>query len=272
MKCPKCNASDHEVGAKFCHVCGTRLINDNRPYGGGAPLDPIINIINNMVDVNGGIFNMGATAEQGNNVYNNERPIHEVTLSSFSIGRYEVTQEEWEAVMDINRSIFKGAKQPVQMVSWDDCQEFIRKLNAMTNMSFRLPTEAEWEFAARGGNKSRGFKYSGSDNLDDVAWFKENSRDKGEQSPDYGTHSVGQKRPNELGLYDMCGNVWEWCSDWFGDYSPSPQTNPQGPSSGSLRVFRGGSWFLAPLHCRLSGRFYSTPDYRNSDLGLRLAL
>ena len=151
-----------------------------------------------------------------------ERPVHSVTLSSYSIGETEVTQALWTAVMGSNPSNFKGNNLPVEKVSWNDCQTFIRKLNDLTGENFRLPTEAEWEFAARGGNRSRGYKYSGSDNLGDVAWYTDNSGDK--------THAVKSKSPNELGIYDMSGNVWERCSDIFGDYHDSPQTNPKGHS------------------------------------------
>lgn len=224
----------------------------------------IQNLVNNMVYVQGGTFMMGATSEQGSDAYDDEKPAHQVTLSSFSIGKYEVTQEEWEAVMGSNPSRFKGAKRPVENVSWNDCQTFIRKLNQMTGKQFRLPTEAEWEYAARGGNRSRGYKYSGSDNIGSVAWYDGNSSNE--------THPVGQKSSNELGLYDMTGNVWEWCQDWKGSYSSSAQTNPTGPSSGSNRVNRGGCWYYLARHCRVSYRFYFTPGYRDHNLGLRLAL
>lgn len=228
-------------------------------------LSPVIqNLVNNMVRVEGGTFMMGATPEQGNNVLDEEKPAHQVTLSSFLIGKYEVTQEEWQAVMGDNPSYFKGAKCPVESVSWNDCQKFIRKLNAMTGKRFRLPTEAEWEYAARGGNKSIGYKYSGSDNLDRVAWYDGNSGS--------ASHNVGQKSPNELGLYDMSGNVWEWCQDWKDSYSSISQTNPTGPSSGSVRVNRGGSWNFFAFDCRVSYRYCNAPGYRDSYLGLRLAL
>ena len=221
-------------------------------------------LINNMVRVEGGTFTMGATSEQGSDAFDNEKPAHQVTLSSFSIGKYEVTQEEWQAVMGGNPSYSKGSKRPVESVSWNDCQEFIRKLNTMTGKRFRLPTEAEWEYAARGGNKSIGYKYAGSDNLDRVAWYDKNSGSK--------THDVGQKSPNELGVYDMSGNVWEWCADWYGSYSSNSQTNPSGPSSGSYRVYRGGSWDLIARSCRVSNRFYDSPGSTYNFLGLRLAL
>jgi len=220
------------------------------------------NLINNMIYVDGGTFTMGATPEQGSNAYD-EKPAHQVTLSSFSIGRYEVSQEEWEAVMGSNPSKFKGSKLPVEQVTWNDCQTFIHKLNQLTGKQFRLPTEAEWEYAARGGNKSRGYKYAGGNDLGSVAWYNGNSGGK--------THDGGQKQPNELGLYDMVGNVWEWCQDWYGKYSSSSQTNPNGSSSGSFRVTRGGGWGDDAGYCRVSFRGGDTPGNRYYYLGLRLA-
>ena len=225
-----------------------------------------------MVYVSGGTFTMGATSEQGSDADADEKPAHQVTLSSFSIGKYEVTQEEWVAVMGSNPSWYKGAKRPVDNVSWNDCQEFIRKLNAITGKKFRLPTEAEWEFAARGSNESRGYKYPGSNNIDNVAWYEVNSYDVGSSSLNYGTHNVGQKQSNELGLYDMSGNVWEWCQDWYGSYNSGSQTNPSGPSTGSIRVVRGGGWLSNAWYCRVSNRSVNSPDRRSNYLGLRLAL
>ena len=217
-----------------------------------------------MVYVSGGSFDMGATSEQGSDADSDEQTVHRVTLSSYRIGKYEVTQELWEAVMGSNPSHFKGARHPVEMVSWDDCQRFINKLNELTGQNFRLPTEAEWEFAARDGNSSRGYKYSGSNNVDNVAWYSGNSG--------YTTHNVGTKSPNELGVYDMSGNVCEWCSDWYGEYSSASQTNPKGPGSGSNRVDRGGSWSNIARNSRVSIRYYSTPDNRYANLGFRLCL
>ena len=221
-------------------------------------------LINNMVYVEGGTFTMGATSEQGSDADSDEKPTHQVTLSSFSIGKYEVTQEEWEAVMGNNPSSFKGAKRPVENVSWSDCHQFIRKLRTLTGKNFRMPTEAEWEYAARGGNKSRGYNYSGSNILDDVGWYGSNSSSS--------THDVGQLDPNELGLYDMSGNVLEWCADWYGSYDSNSQSNPGGPSSGSYRMFRGGCWPYSAGGCRVSYRFNSSPGHSRSYLGLRLAL
>ena len=220
-------------------------------------------LIDNMVKVEGGSFTMGATSEQGGDAYESEKPAHIVTLSDYYIGKYEVTQEEWRAVMGNNPSYFKGDNLPVEQVCWNDCQEFIKKLNSMTGLNFSLPTEAQWEYAARGGKHSNGYKYSGSNNIDDVAWYSSNSSSQ--------THQVGTKRANELGLYDMSGNVYEWCQDWYGSYSSSSQTNPTGSSSGSSRVNRGGSWGIIAWICRVSFRGYGTPGIRNFYLGLRLS-
>ena len=217
-----------------------------------------------MVWVDGGTFRMGATSEQGSDAYSDENPVHSVTLSGYYIGKTEVTQALWKAVMGSNPSRFKGDNLPVEWVSWNDCQEFIRKLNSLTGQNFRLPTEAEWEFACRGGNNSRGYKYSGSNYIDNVAWYWDNSGEK--------THPVATKLPNELGIYDMCGNVWEWCSDWYGDYSSGAQTNPKGPYDGSIRVFRGGSWYYIAWNCRSSRHGNGSLGFRYNYLGLRLSL
>ena len=219
----------------------------------------------NMVYVEGGTFQMGATTEQGSDAKSDENPVHQVTLSSYYIGTTEVTQELWEIVMGSNPSEYKGSNLPVENVYWDDCQEFIKKLNAQTEMNFRLPTEAEWEYAARGGGKSLSYKYSGSNTLGDVAWYLNNCG-----TPP--THPVGTKQANELGLYDMSGNVWEWCQDWYGSYSSSAQTNPTGASSGTKRVSRGGGWSSDARHCRVSCRISNMQSYRLNDLGLRLVL
>ena len=217
-----------------------------------------------MVRVEAGTFTMGATQEM-EDPWDDEKPAHQVTLTNdYYIGKYEVTQALWQAVMGNNPSGFKGDNLPVENVSWDDCQEFISKLNRITGKTFRLPTEAEWEYAARGGKKSRGYQYSGSNNLFDVAWYKDNSGSK--------THAVGSKQANELGIYDMTGNVWEWCQDCFGTYSSSLQVNPTGATSGSSRVLRGGCWLNAVRNCRSSYRISLTPDFRIYYLGLRLIL
>ncbi len=241
-------------------------------YKGEIPQSTIETIVVNgvefnMVKIDGGTFHMGATSEQGSVAYEDEKPVHSVTLSDFYIGETEVTQELWEAVMGSNPSEFTGDNQrPVEYVSWDDCQEFIEKLNSLTGKEFRLPTEAEWEYAARGGKYSRGYKYSGSNNADEVAWYYDNSGRT--------THPVKTKKANELGLYDMSGNVLEWCNDWYNEnyYRNSPQTNPTGPSEGENRVVRGGCWYNSVRYVRVSYRFRYAPGYRGYNSGLRLAL
>ena len=241
------------------------LSSSGSSLSGNALTIPVKNGISiEMVKVEAGSFNMGATPEM-KSPYKDEKPVHRVTMTNdYYIGKYEVTQALWQAVMGSNPSYFKGDDLPVEQVSWNDCQDFISKLNAMTGKRFRLPSEAEWEYAARGGKKSRGYQYSGSNTLGDVAWYEGNSGSK--------PHAVGTKQPNELGIYDMTGNVYEWCQDWYGSYSSSPQTNPIGAVSGSSRVDRGGSWFFTAKHCRSSYRFNLTPGYRLNFLGLRLVL
>ena len=212
----------------------------------------------NMIHVEGGTFTMGATPEQGGDAEDDEKPAHQVTLSSYYIGETVVTQALWEAVMGSNPSFLRGSDRPVENVSWDACQEFIKRLNSMTGRHFRLPTEAEWEFAARGGNKSRGYKYSGSNTLERVAWYNANSG--GE------THPVKEKQANELGLYDMSGNVNEWCQDWYRSYSSSSQTTSPGC------VYRGGSWYDNARNCRVSYRNFDMPEISCNGIGFRLAL
>lgn len=212
-----------------------------------------------MVFVEGGSFMMGSDERYADD---NEKPAHEVTLSSYWIGKYEVTQELWQAVMGTNPSEFKGPRRPVEIVSWNDCQVFIRKLNNLTGKNFKLPTEAQWEFAARGGNKSKGYKYSGSNTIESVGWCQNNSM--------YETHDVGTKVPNELGIYDMTGNVWEWCSDWEGPYNVVVPADPSGPSTGTHRIQRGGCW--SNNDGTVINRFSNYPDHRHISLGLRLCL
>ena len=208
-----------------------------------------------MVFVEGGTFQMGATPEQGDDAEDYEKPVHTVTVSSFYIGRTEVTQDLWESVMGCNPSYFKkGGNYPVESVSWNDIQEFIRKLNVATGKQYRLPTEAEWEYAARGGSKSQGYKYSGSNDIAAVAVYEKNSYALGKHNSAYGTHTIASKAPNELGIYDMSGNVSEWCQDLYGNYTSSSQTNPQGASSGNFRVHRGGDWFCGTECSRVSHR------------------
>ena len=224
----------------------------------------------NMIAVEGGTFQMGSSDSDADS---NESPVHSVTLSSFCIGETEVTQALWYAVMgqkptsdgyQWSSTYGLGDNRPAYYVSWNDCQEFITKLNQLTGKQFRLPTEAEWEFAARGGNKSNGYKYAGSNTIEDVAWYWNNSSGT--------THDVATKQANELGIYDMSGNVWEWCSDWSGSYSSTAQTNPTGATTGSGRVGRGGSWYYSAWDCRVSRRFSNSPTYRFYSIGLRLAL
>ena len=225
-----------------------------------------------MVAIDGGTFTMGvdsAMVEAG--LANaDELPAHEVTLEPYSIGQTEVTQELWQAVMGSNPSGFTGDLQrPVEQVSWEDCQEFITRLNAITGKNFRLPTEAEWEYAARGANKSRGTLYAGSDNIDDIAWYYGNSYAVGSASPDYGTHVVASKHDNEMGLYDMSGNVLEWCSDL---YLPYDVEDAEASTTLNRRVIRGGCWFSTPDQCRSTGRDYQSAGMRTYTIGLRLAL
>ena len=217
-----------------------------------------------MIAVACGTFTMGATSEQ-QNPEADEKTTHTVTLSDYYIGETEVTQELWAAVMGDNPSELTGNMQrPVEYVNWYDCQTFIQKLNELTGANFRLPTEAEWEYAARGGRNSRGYQYSGSNNLGDVAWYYDNSSNT--------MHPVKTKSPNELGIYDMSGNVYEWCQDWKGCYSSSSQTNPTGPSTGSHRVLRGGSWDSSACYCRTAYRYEDLPGSGGYYIGLRLAL
>jgi formylglycine-generating enzyme required for sulfatase activity len=231
------------------------LINANfsENLGNGITLD--------MVFVEGGTFMMGS-----NDGEDDENPIHSVTLDSFYIGKFQVTQAQWKAIMGYNPSQFKGDVLPVEEVSWNDAQEFIEKINQKTSKKYRLLTEAEWEYAARGGNKSRGYQYAGSDNINEVAWYYDNAG--------YQKHPVGQKKANELGIFDMSGNVWEWCEDGYDEdyYKNSPSKNPKGSSSGSYRVDRGGGWFSDSKYCRVAYRNYGTLEDRLSYLGFRIAL
>ena len=233
--------------------------------GGNEISIPVKNGITiDMVKVEAGTFMMGATSEM-QNPWDDEKPVREVILTNdYYIGKYEVTQSLWQAVMGTNPSYFKGDNLPVEQVSWDNCLEFISKLNSLTGRKFRLPTEAEWEYAARGGKKSRGYQYSGSFNISDVAWYNGNSGNK--------IHPIGMKQANELGVYDMSGNVNEWCQDWYGSYVSSSQTNPLGANSGSFRVCRGGSWYFGTVNCRSSFRSRGNPDTRSRYLGFRLVL
>ena len=254
--------------------------------GGGVDIDGIITygIRNNikektiyfsMIEVEGGTFTMGATQEQGSEAYDDEKPAHQVTLSSYYIGETEVTQGLWYNVMgqsptlggsQWSSSYGYGEKYPAYYISYGDCLSFLTKLSQLTGQKFRLPTEAEWEFAARGGKASKGYKYSGGNTIGDMAWYTDNSSSK--------THEVKKKNANELGLYDMSGNVWEWCADWYDSsyYSNSPSTNPTGPTTGSYRVIRGGGWSSSPERCRVASHNGYSPSDRSYSLGFRLAL
>jgi len=216
-----------------------------------------------MVKVVKGCYQMGDTFGDG---YDNEKPVHEVCVSDFYIGKYEVTQGQWKAVMGKNPSAFSGCGDdcPVEQVSWNDAQEFIRRLNKKSGKTYRLPTEAEWEYAARSGGKSE--KYSGGNDIESVAWYSDNS--------DGRTHPVGQKRPNGLGIYDMSGNVWEWVQDIYIDaaYSLHSRNNPlYNTGFAKFRVIRGGSWNDDPGYARSAYRNIFGPLYRESFVGFRLA-
>ena len=243
--------------------------------------ETIKQLLEDMVYVEGGTFFMGAQNSDSDglnydaDIYSHESPVHEVTLDSYYIGKYEVTQGLWKKVMGVNPSLFTGDDNlPVEYVSWNDCQTFITRLNQLTGQNFRMPTEAEWEYAARGGQQDEYIrtkgqsgtycKYAGSNDIDDVAWYDGNSGGK--------THPVGTKAPNALGLYDMSGNVWEWCSDWYDYYNSSPATNPTGSATGIIRMLRGGYWGGNTWNSRVSRRNYNAPDYRNLSDGLRLVL
>lgn len=264
-----CAATDGSGVKAECQVTvGEPAVEDEQTFTVGG-------VTFKMKKVDGGTFTMGATSEQSNGYtpYSDETPTHLVTLSDYRMGETEVTQALWYAVMGAKPTSSNswsttyglGDNYPAYYVSWNDCQTFITKLNQLTGQTFRLPTEAEWEFAARGGNKSQGYIFSGSNSnkIGDVAWNIENSSST--------THEVATKAPNELGLYDMSGNVWEWCQDWYGAYSSGSQTNPTGPSSGSDRVMRGGSWNGNAADCRVAYRNYYTPTSAYYGLGLRLA-
>ena len=268
------------------------LLTGHWPEGNQEQVETEIYTVNGvsftMVKVEGGTFTMGYTDMSSDDLANTygyilniEKPAHEVTLSSYSIGETEVTQALWQAVMGTNPSYFSPRKnyaenlqRPVECISWDDCQTFIAKLNELTGKTFRLPSEAEWEYAARGGNKSQGYMYSGSNFLDEVAWYFYCLPSQTEGSEGFSTQSVATKKANELGLYDMSGNVLEWCQDWYNAayYNNSPTVNPSGPDSGYSRVTRGGCYANGTIYCRVSTRCGNASQYGVSDVGLRLAL
>ena len=226
----------------------------------------------NMIYVEGGTFLMGAQNLNINDknydetAYPEEEPIHTVNIKSFYLAESPVTQKLWLKVMGYNpsasKSFFKKHEQyPVDSISWDDSREFIERLNIITNQHFRLPTEAEWEYAARGGNKSMGYLYSGSNDINEVGWYKMPKSQK-----------VMGKKPNELGLYDMSGNVWEWCHDKYGCYESATKDNPTGSKIGVNRVLRGGSWHSDAHYCRNTMRNSGSPAFNFISVGMRLAL
>ncbi len=218
-----------------------------------------------MIYLKGGEFMMGSNSKEA---FDSEKPVHKVQVCQFYIGQYPVTQALWQHIMGNNPSHFKGSRRPVEQVSWEDVQKFISKLNTVSERIYRLPTEAEWEYAARGGNQSKSYAFSGSDKLSEVGWYVENAHE--ESKP------LGLKRENELGLFDMCGNVFEWCQDWYDDnyykYCVDGKlfNNPKGPSDGELKVVRGGCWSYLPIYCRSTNRDGSPLSSRDNDMGFRL--
>lgn len=253
-----------------------------------------------MIPIPGGTFTMGGTSEQGSDSFENEKPMHMVTVDDYLLGHTPVTLAQFRKFIEAtgyktdadkggSSVVYTGGKweikkgvswrcdtkgevrpatednHPVIHISWNDAVAYCTWLSKETGQEFRLPTEAEWEFAARGGNKTQRFKYAGGNDLDKVGWFTNNTKDTG-------TRAVANKQPNELGLYDMSGNVWEWCADWYGNYTEGSSTNPTGPASGSLRVLRGGSWSLDARYCRVTHRSNYTPGNRGSGIGFRLCL
>ena len=219
----------------------------------GAPIE--------MIEVKGGTFMMGDQTRQNKDAL----PLHRVTLSSYYVGRTEVTQKLWTAVMGYNDSNFKGDYRPVENIDYEEIQTFLKKLNEATGINFRLLTEAEWEFAARGGLQTKGYVYSGSNKLDEVGWT-------GDSNPTHTTHNVANKQPNELGIFDMTGNVWEWCSDYNGPYSDKEQKNPKGPTKVTWHQARGGGFSHFSYWCQLAYRDLQYPAKKNGGLGFRLAM
>ena len=289
-ECPECGSTDVEDdGYGYlqyeCNDCGHIWGDDNddddatdnkyddndetpcRPESQSLSPSRIIDNINmDMIYIEGGTFMMGATTEQGEDSWDNEKPTHQVIVSSYHICKHPVTIREWEAVMGKSKYITSEPCHPVHNVTWNDCHQFIERLNSLTGKNYRLPREAEWEFAARGGNNSMGYKYSGSDNIDDVANYSQNGRCWYDRY--YNMCNVMHKQPNELGIFDMSGNVWEWCEDWYGDYSNECQINPIGPSKGEYRVIRGGGADSRPGRCRVSSRDLKSED--SYGIGFRL--
>lgn len=270
----ECGRADLPEEALFCPDCGSKLNSASRPF---ADFNQVVNDTTiEMIAVAGGSFQMGS------NDYDIEKPIHSVTVSDFYLGKFPVTQKQWQAVKGNNPSHFKGENNPVENVSWFDAVAFCNKLSLLNRLDlvykinnsdvtlltgargYRLPTEAEWEFAARGGIQSKGYKYAGSNKVGEVAEYEGNNWN----SP----KSVGGKKPNELGLYDLSGNVLEWCQDWEGNYSYKSQTNPTGAASGSHRIVRGGNYANFKQFCKVAYRSAGPPDERYYYCGFRLVL
>lgn len=251
------------VAAGCIVSCSKSNVDGPNPMPYGESFTETANDINmEMVYVEGGTFQMGVSAESDADAYEREAPEHNVTVSSFYIGVYEVTQEQWQAVMGDNPSQYTGENMPVDNVTWEAASEFCEKLSALTGKNYVLPTEAQWEFAAKGGNLSEGYKYSGSDNVKDVAWYWDNASFK--------THSVGGRLPNELGIYDMSGNVYEWCSDWYAEYTSDDAVDPAGPETGEQKCCRGGAWASNAAGVRNTYRGSYAVDFQYNILGIRV--
>lgn len=279
-----CEASGQEI-YKASNELGAQLFGESVSSNGGGGkrlssrnqdfTEMAFGLNMRMVFVEGGSFTMGCTSEQGGDCNSDESPSRYVTVNSFYMGMLEVTQSQWEKVM--GTSIYQqknkanpdwpmggtGADYPIYYVSWEEAKEFCRRLSQQTGKTYRLPTEAEWEYAARGGKKNEGTKYSGSNYPGSVAWYVDNSNS---------THPCGTKQADALGLYDMSGNVWEWCEDWYGNYVSYDTNNPKGATTGQLRVLRGGGWYFIASYCRVSSRFNSSPGNRNGSIGFRVVL
>jgi len=257
---PECDRTGLPPDAVYCPDCGFKLAGSKAGFASFT--ETVGGVSFEMVAVEGGVFMMGSPFDEPGRA-DDELP-HQVTLSNYYIGKTVVTQALWRAVMGKNPSCFHGDNLPVEQVKWKHCQDFIQRLNRLTHKIYSLPTEAQWEYAARGGIKSRGCIYAGSNHIDEVAWYRQNSGIR--------TNPVGMKQPNELGLYDMSGNVSEWCEDWYGKYPASAQTDPLGPSSGSYRVYRGGHYVKLAADCRVAKRDAKRDWGAFEDLGFRLAL
>ena len=240
-------------------LCAAMAYAGESPTAGGVLTDEKTGM--EFVFVKGGCYQMGDTFGGGDG---DEKPVHEVCVSDIYIGKFEVTQGEWEKIMGSNPSYFKkGSRYPVEQVSWNDTQEFFRKMNSQPGKQYRLPTETEWEYAARSGGKLEKYAgFSDAPDLDLYAWYDKNAGDS--------THPVGEKKPNGLGLYDMTGNVFEWVQDWKGNYSSSSRDNPKGPLSGTYRVLRGGSWNYILRLLRATSRNHRPPDSRLNSYGFRV--